>query len=111
MSTKKTAEVTGSTSGLGIATVLAAKGINIVLNGIESAEDVQPMVEKQTPDTTKARGMTEEELKRDVLLAAQPNEKFATIEEIETLAAFLASDDAGSITGSAMSVNGGWTAH
>jgi len=70
-----------------------------------------PLVESQIPDTAKARGMTEEEVKRDVILAAQPNKKFATVEEIGALAAFLASDNAASMTGSSLNVDGGWTAH
>ena len=70
-----------------------------------------PLVEKQIPDTAKARGITEEEVKRDVLLAAQPTKKFATIEEIAAMATFLCSDGAASITGTALPVDGGWTAH
>lgn len=70
-----------------------------------------PLVERQIPDTAKARGISEEEVKRDVLLAAQPNKKFATVEEIGALAVFLASDNAASITGSSLNVDGGWTAH
>jgi len=69
-----------------------------------------PLVEKQVPDTARARGLTEEQVKRDVLLAAQPTKKFATVEEIGALAAFLCSDNAASITGTALPVDGGWTA-
>jgi 3-hydroxybutyrate dehydrogenase len=70
-----------------------------------------PMVEKQIPDTAKARGMTEEQVRRNVLLAAQPTKKFASVEEIAALAVFLCSDSAASITGTALPVDGGWTAH
>ncbi len=70
-----------------------------------------PLVEKQIPDTAKARGMTEEEVKRDVLLAAQPTKQFATVQEIADVALFLCSDGAKSITGAALPVDGGWTAH
>ena len=70
-----------------------------------------PLVEKQIPDTAKARGMTEEQVKRDVLLAAQPTKQFATVEEMADLAVFLCSDGAKSITGTALPVDGGWTAH
>lgn len=70
-----------------------------------------PLVEKQIPDTAKARGMTEEQVIQDVLLKAQPTKKFATVEELAALAVFLCSDGAASITGTAMPVDGGWTAH
>lgn len=70
-----------------------------------------PLVEKQIPDTAKARGMTEEQVKRDVLLAAQPTKQFATVEEMAALAVFLCTDGAKSITGTALPVDGGWTAH
>lgn len=69
-----------------------------------------PLVEKQIPDTAKARGLTEEQVKRDVLLAAQPTKKFATVEEMAGLAVFLCSDSANSITGTALPVDGGWVA-
>ena len=70
-----------------------------------------PLVEKQIPDTAKARGLTEEQVKRDVLLAAQPTKQFATVQEMSDLAVFLCSDGAKSITGTALPVDGGWTAH
>lgn len=70
-----------------------------------------PLVEKQIPDTAKARGMTEEQVIQDVLLKAQPTKKFATVEELAALAVFLCSDGAASITGTALPVDGGWTAH
>jgi 3-hydroxybutyrate dehydrogenase len=69
-----------------------------------------PLVESQIPDTMKARGMSEEEVKRDVLLKAQPTKRFVTIEEVAALAVFLCSDEASSITGSAQSIDGGWVA-
>ncbi|MFK7891508.1 MAG: 3-hydroxybutyrate dehydrogenase [Granulosicoccus sp.] len=69
-----------------------------------------PLVEKQIPDTAKAKGMTEEQVINDVLLAAQPNKKFATVEEIAATTSFLVSDGAASVTGTAISVDGGWTA-
>ena len=58
-----------------------------------------PLVEKQIPDTMKARGMTEEQVKRDVLLAAQPTKQFVTVDEVAALAVFLCSDAAQAITG------------
>ena len=70
-----------------------------------------PLVEKQIPDTAKARGLTEEQVKHDVLLAAQPTKKFVTVEEVAALAVFLAGDAAASITGTILPIDGGWTAH
>ncbi|HVM77983.1 MAG TPA: SDR family oxidoreductase [Stellaceae bacterium] len=55
--------------------------------------------------------MSREAVVRDVLLAQQPNKRFATVEEIGALTAFLCSDAAASITGTALPVDGGWTAH
>ena len=92
-----------------VALEVAESGVTV--NAICPGYVWTPLVEKQIPDTAKARGMTEEEVKRDVLLAAQPNKRFATIDEIAALAVFLASDSAASITGSALPVDGGWTAH
>jgi len=91
-----------------VALEVAESGVTV--NAICPGYVWTPLVEKQIPDTAKARGMTEEEVKRDVLLGGQPNKKFATIEEIGATAAFLVSDGAASITGSSLSVDGGWTA-
>lgn len=58
----------------------------------------------------KARSITEDEVKRDVLLAAQPTKRFVAVEEVAGLAAFLCSQAAASITGALLPVDGGWTA-
>ncbi len=83
----------------------------ITVNAICPGYVWTPLVEKQIPDTAKARGLTEEQVKRDVLLAAQPTKQFATVEEMAALAVFLCTDGAKSITGTALPVDGGWTAH
>jgi len=70
-----------------------------------------PLVERQIPATAQARDLSEEEVIRDVLLAAQPTKKFVTVPELAALAVFLCSDNAASITGAALPVDGGWTAH
>jgi len=58
----------------------------------------------------KARGMTAEQVKRDVLLAAQPTKEFVTVEQVAALALYLCSDAAAQITGTNISIDGGWTA-
>jgi 3-hydroxybutyrate dehydrogenase len=69
-----------------------------------------PLVEKQIPDTMKARNMTEEQVKRDVLLAAQPTKQFVTVDQVAAMAVFLCSDAASQMTGTNVSMDGGWTA-
>lgn len=92
-----------------VALEVAEKGITV--NAICPGYVMTPLVEKQIPDTAKARGITEEQVKRDVLLAAQPTKKFVSVEELAGTAVFLCSDSAASITGTNISVEGGWTAH
>ena len=70
-----------------------------------------PLVENQIDDTAKARGLTRDEVIRDVLLAAQPNKRFADVGELGALALFLCGPGGRSITGTALPVDGGWTAH
>jgi 3-hydroxybutyrate dehydrogenase len=82
----------------------------ITVNAICPAYVLTELVEKQIPDTAKARGITEEEVKRDVLLAAQPTKKFVTTEQIAAFAVFLTTDEAASITGASLPIDGGWTA-
>jgi len=69
-----------------------------------------PLVEKQIPDQAKARGISEEQVVRDVILAAQPTKQFVKVEEIADLSVFLCSEGAASITGAILSIDGGWTA-
>ena len=69
-----------------------------------------PLVEKQIPDTMKARNLTEEQVKRDVLLAAQPTKQFVTVDQVAAMAVFLCSEAASQMTGTNVSMDGGWTA-
>lgn len=69
-----------------------------------------PLVEKQIPGTMKARGMTEEEVKLKVLLAAQPTKQFVTVDQVAAMVLYLCSDAAAQITGANLPIDGGWTA-
>ena len=69
-----------------------------------------PLVERQIPDTMKARGMTKEQVMNDVLLAAQPTKQFVTVDQVASFALYLCSDGASQITGANLSMDGGWTA-
>jgi 3-hydroxybutyrate dehydrogenase len=91
-----------------IALELATFGITA--NCISPGYVWTPLVEKQIPDTMKARGMTKEQVMNDVLLAAQPTKQFVQTEEIAAMALYLCSDMAKNITGANMVVDGGWTA-
>ena len=92
-----------------IALEVAESGITA--NAICPGYVLTPLVEKQIPDTAKARGITEEQVKRDVLLAAQPTKQFVTVEQVAGTAVFLCTDAAASITGTNIMVEGGWCAH
>ncbi len=92
-----------------VALEVAEQGITV--NAVCPGYVLTPLVEKQIPDTAKARGLSEEQVRRDVLLASQPTKKFVTVEEVAGLTAFLCSAAANSITGAVLPIEGGWTAH
>ena len=92
-----------------VALEVAEQGITV--NAVCPGYVLTPLVEKQIPDTAKARGITEEQVRRDVLLASQPTKKFVTVEQVAGLVNFLCSADADSITGAVLPIEGGWTAH
>ena len=98
-------------AGLTKAVALEVAEQGITVNAVCPGYVLTPLVEKQIPDTAKARGITEQQVIRDVLLAAQPTKQFVTVEQVASLCLFLASDDAASITGAVMPIEGGWTAH
>jgi 3-hydroxybutyrate dehydrogenase len=84
---------------------------NITCNAICPGNVWTPLAEAHLVDQVKAHGIPREQVIRNVLLAEQPNKRFAMVEEIGAFAAFLASDAAASITGAALPIDGGWTAH
>ncbi|MEP7315488.1 MAG: 3-hydroxybutyrate dehydrogenase [Sphingomicrobium sp.] len=89
---------------------LEAAQDNVTVNCISPGYVWTPLVENQIPDTMKARGLTREQVMNDVLLAAQPTKRFVTPDEVASLALYLCSDGAQSITGANLSMDGGWTA-
>lgn len=82
----------------------------ITCNAICPGYVLTPLVEAQIPDTAKARGMTEEQVKREVILAAQPTREFISIEQVASMALYLCQPESSQITGSCLSIDGGWTA-
>jgi 3-hydroxybutyrate dehydrogenase len=108
----KAAYVTAKHGLAGLTKVVAMEvaTAGITVNAIAPGYVWTPLVEKQIPDTMKARNLTEEEVKRDVILAAQPTKEFVTVEQIAALALYLTTDTAASITGAVLPIDGGWTA-
>ncbi|MEI2300147.1 3-hydroxybutyrate dehydrogenase [Ensifer sp. MJa1] len=82
----------------------------ITANSICPGYVLTPLVEKQIPDQARTRGITEQQVINDVMLKGQPTKKFITVEQVAALAVYLAGDDAAQITGTHVSMDGGWTA-
>lgn len=97
-------------AGLTKTVALELAEFGTTVNAIAPGYVWTPLVEKQVADTAKVRGITEEQVKQDVMLKAQPTKKFVTVDEVAAVAVFLCSDGAASITGTTLPVEGGWTA-
>ena len=97
-------------AGLTKAVALETAQAGITANCISPGYVWTSLVENQIPDTMKARGLTREQVMNDVLLAAQPTKQFVTVDQVAALALFLCRDEAASITGANLSMDGGWTA-
>jgi 3-hydroxybutyrate dehydrogenase len=109
----KSAYVAAKHGIVGFTKVIALEGaeFGITSNAICPGYVWTPLVEKQIDDQAKSHGIARDQVIRDVFLKNQPNRRFATVEEIGALAVFLSGESGQSITGTAIPVDGGWTAH
>ncbi len=96
--------------GLTKTVALEVATFGITVNAISPGYVWTPLVERQIPDTMKARNLTREQVMNDVLLEAQPTKQFVTVEQVAALGVYLCSDAASQITGANMVMDGGWTA-
>jgi len=97
-------------TGLTKTVALELATFGVTANCISPGYVWTPLVEKQIPDTMKARNLTKEQVINDVLLYAQPTKQFVTVDQVASLAVYLCSDAASQITGANISIDGGWTA-
>ena len=108
----KSAYVAAKHGVVGLTKVIALETAQepITANAVCPGYVLTPLVEAQIPDTMKEYNMTREEVVKNVLLERQPSKEFATVEQLGGTCRFLCSDDAAQITGTTISVDGGWTA-
>jgi 3-hydroxybutyrate dehydrogenase len=109
----KSAYVAAKHGIVGLTKVVALEGAEhgVTCNAVCPGYVWTPLVEKQIDDQARAHGIARDDVIRNVLLVNQPNRRFATVEEIGALVAFLCTEQAASITGTAIPVDGGWVAH
>jgi 3-hydroxybutyrate dehydrogenase len=97
-------------AGLSKTVALEAATSGVTVNCISPGYVWTSLVENQIPDTMKSRGLTRDQVVNDVMLAAQPTKKFVTVDQVAALVLFLCKEEAASITGANLSMDGGWTA-
>src|SRR5262249_19554328 len=97
-------------AGLHKTVALELATFGVTANCISPGYVWTPLVERQIPDTMKARNLTKEQVINDVLLAAQPTKQFVTSEQVASLAVYLSPDGAAQTTGANLPIDGGWTA-
>ena len=83
---------------------------NITCNAVCPGYVLTPLVEAQIADTARTRGISQESVKRDVMLARQPAKRFVSIPEVAAMTVYLCGPQAASVTGAALSMDGGWSA-
>lgn len=108
----KSAYVTAKHGVVGLTKTVALEAAEhgVTVNAVCPGYVLTPLVEGQVADTAKARGITEDEVKNDVMLKAQPTKEFVTVEQLGALCVFLSGTAAASITGASLPVDGGWVA-
>lgn len=108
----KAAYVAAKHGALGLTKTIALETAQdgITCNLVSPGYVKTALVERQIADTAKARGLSEDEVVRDVLLSAQWTKQFVTTDQVAGCVLFLCSDAADNITGTSLSVDGGWTA-
>jgi 3-hydroxybutyrate dehydrogenase len=96
--------------GLSKTVALEVAGKGITCNAVCPGYVLTPLVEAQIPDTMKQYNMDRETVIREVMLQRQPSRQFATVEQIGGTVVYLCSPHADQVTGTTISVDGGWTA-
>ena len=97
-------------AGLTKTVALELAEFGVTVNCISPGYVWTPLVAHQIPEQMKTHNMTEEQVKHDVFLAAQPTKEFVTVEQVAAMAVYLCSDAAAQITGANLVIDGGWTA-
>lgn len=96
--------------GLTKSVALETARLDITCNAVCPGYVLTPLVEKQIEDQARAHGIPRDEVIERVMLERQPSRRFVSVEQVAELCLFLCGDSAGSMTGSAYSIDGGWVA-